>query len=251
MPDIRRIIGTCAKPNVCAGCHQPISAKITQYCCKFSRSGFTQNNLSFRPCGVTYHLECIRVSEPFRTRLPDGNGLKFPNVSHIPAFICEACSVRSVLLRELRPNNEDLTLMKLERMRMIDLACSLASKTLDQYNYYLRRIQVFESQFKIDVLRDIILDHPPGRKLLPALWCQQWFAIQRPRRGRYAKVEEGQMTFGSARDFRSALGFHHLWGISLRHPGLVTSTVDIRGGLMGDLTPNESVEYWRMIEGMA
>ena len=59
------------------------------------------------------------------------------------------------------------------------------------------------------------------------------------------------MTFGSARGLCSALGFHHLWGMSLRHPGLVTSTVDIRGCLMGDLTPNESVEYRRMIEGMA
>ena len=39
--------------------------------------------------------------------------------------------------------------------------------------------------------------------------------------------------------------------MSLQHPGLVTSTVDIRGCLMGDLTPNESVEHRRMIEGMS
>ena len=88
--------------------------------------------------------------------------------------------------------------MKFERMRMIDTACSLVQGTIDHYNYYLRQIQMFECIFKVILLKALELDYPPGHNILPVLWCQEWFAIQKPRKGRYAKLDDNQMTFGSA-----------------------------------------------------
>jgi hypothetical protein len=61
------------------------------------------------PCGVSYHASCFRVGPPFSTRLRRGGGLAFPKVQHWGTFICELCTVRAVIGRELnRPSDFDL-----------------------------------------------------------------------------------------------------------------------------------------------
>jgi len=73
-------------------------------------------------CGTTYHIGCIRVGAPFRTRLPNGRGLSYPKVKIAPSFICEACTVRAHINMELGKSGGHLSLLMLERMRMIDQA---------------------------------------------------------------------------------------------------------------------------------
>jgi hypothetical protein len=72
------------------GCHQGLLRSTPQHICLFARDGFTQDDRFFVPCGTTYHIGCIRVGEPFRTRLPAGRGLAYPKVAISPSFICEA-----------------------------------------------------------------------------------------------------------------------------------------------------------------
>ena len=238
-----------AKPTTCAGCLNPIPKHIRQYKCHFAEKGFFKGDITFNPCGITYHIDCIRVGEPFRSRLPGQQGLTFPDMGCLPVFVCEACSVRSVLMRELRTTDCDLTLMKLERMRMIDTACRWAKSTMANFRSHFRRIREFESIFGCKVLKPPELSAPPDSRALPALWCQQWHAIRKPTRGRRAKVSD-QLTFGSARGIRSTIGLFYLYDMLVRHPGTVLAS-DHNNILTQEALPNECIEYSLMIEGMA
>ena len=86
---------------------------------------------------MTYHPQCIRAGPPFTTRLRNSGGLVFPRVREWPNFICEVCTVRSVLDRELR-GPQDWGLLCLERMRTLDMANALAGDTLKGYQGKLR-----------------------------------------------------------------------------------------------------------------
>lgn len=153
--------------------------------------------------------------------------------------------------RELRPTNRDISLLRLERMRVIDTVNALAQRTLSQYQSYLRKVTQFEELFGCRVMSRLKLPEPPGRDILPTLWCQEWYAVRKPTRGRYAKLADRQVTFGSARCMRSAVGFHELWCLTLTHPGKVTHTSDVTGLLLESLPFNDAVEYKQMMEGMA
>jgi hypothetical protein len=69
------------------------------------------------PCWVT------EGGAPFTSRLfTNTRGLEYP--SHLTSFtfICEGCTVRVFLKRELFDRLTDIHLLKLERMRMIDMS---------------------------------------------------------------------------------------------------------------------------------
>jgi len=120
------------------GCSFPITRTEGQHQCRFARTGFDQDGVIFLPCGTTYHPRCIVVGEPFNTRLGAQKGLSFPPVEITPNFICEACTVRAMLGRELIKGSRDTALLMLERMRIIDQACSWDVKTLLGYQGGLR-----------------------------------------------------------------------------------------------------------------
>ena len=90
---------------------------------------------------------------------------------------------------------------------------------------------------------------PPDAQAIPALWCQQWYAVQRPTRGRLAKTSD-QVTYGTARGIRSAIGLFYLWDWLLRYPGKVIPTAQ-KNILSRKTLPNECLEYNLMAEGMA
>ena len=73
-------------------------------------------------------------------------GLVFPKVSVWPSFVCEACTVRAVVNRELH-SREDYALMALERMRLIDVAHYWAPATHSKYQDKLRFLKKFQDQF--------------------------------------------------------------------------------------------------------
>ena len=63
--------------------------------------GFIQDGQEFLACGTSYHTSCIVVGKPFRTQLANLRGLSYPAVYWLPNFICECCTVRAMLGREL------------------------------------------------------------------------------------------------------------------------------------------------------
>ena len=74
---------------------------------------------------MVYHPQCIKVGHPYCTR-HYGNGtrgMQYPPCATILPFICELCTTRAHLRRELDPYSTDNNmLLLLERMRMIDTA---------------------------------------------------------------------------------------------------------------------------------
>jgi hypothetical protein len=51
-------------------------------------------------------MTCVSVGAPFTSRRKGGAGLSFPKVTDWPNFVCEACTVREVLGRELTGPND-------------------------------------------------------------------------------------------------------------------------------------------------
>ena len=74
-------------------------------------------------------------------------------MEYVPNYMCEACTGRAVLGRELGENEEDVSILLLVRMRMIDIANRWAKGTLTRYTYAIRRIRKFEKQFNASILR--------------------------------------------------------------------------------------------------
>ena len=90
---------------VCSGCRLLVDTNVKVHKCIFSKKGFNLNLVSFRPCQVMYHAQCIRVGPPFRSRhFGKGTlGLQFPPCATDLPFICELCTVRTHLGREIDP----------------------------------------------------------------------------------------------------------------------------------------------------
>jgi hypothetical protein len=118
--------GTGNRRHCCAGCLLSVSQTPDILRCSFSDRGFSTSDGSvLRPCKTAHHPSCISVGFPFTSRRRNHAGLCFPPVSDWPNFICELCTVRSVLHRELTGPN-DWQLLCLERMRLVDMAHSWA-----------------------------------------------------------------------------------------------------------------------------
>ena len=106
-------------------------------------------------------MGCISVGEPFRTRLPGLRGLSFPKVRIAPLFVCEACTVRAQIGSELAKSGGHLTLLMLERIRLIDQANAWSPGSHAGYQGGLRRLWRFQSDFGVPILQATPLLSPP------------------------------------------------------------------------------------------
>jgi len=143
------------------GCHEGLRRDSHQHKCVFAWTGFTMEGTRYLPCGTSYHLGCVTVGAPFRTRLPLQRGLQYPRVRISPAFICEACTVRAQIGRELEKSGRDLTLLMLERMRMIDQANAWSQGTHRNYQAHLGKLAWFQALYGVPILTPTALAHPP------------------------------------------------------------------------------------------
>jgi hypothetical protein len=142
----------------------------------------------------------------------------------LPIFICECCTVRQVLGRELSRNPYDIGLLALERMRLIDMVHHWAPGTVANYQGRLRKIQQFGQTYKCPVLPTPQLASPPISDAIPLMWAQQHYSLQKRQRERFeqpAADDNGRVGYGSIRHFRSAAALHHAWITMVNHPGRV------------------------------
>lgn len=197
--------------------------RLTRLTCHFADKGFDfPDGSACPPCGVTYHRGCVRAGWPFTCRRRDHRGLRFPKANYWPLFICECCTVRSVTGRELEPGPMDEALLRLERMRMLDLANSWAANTYTAYNGKLRFLASFESFHKgVSVLPHPVLVYPPRHASIPLAWAEESFTL---RQG--AGPAGGTVAYGTTRQLRSAAGWSHAVAVLVGQPG--THTMDDR-----------------------
>jgi hypothetical protein len=197
-----------------------------------------------RPCGVSYHTECIRAGAPFTTRLPNGRGLSYPRKVPIPHFICECCQVRALLQRELLRTGRDTVLLMLERMRMIDVVGNWKHSTLAQYAPALRNLQRFEKWSGIPTLTPTRLAHPPVSPVFGLAYAQLRNTIPRP-------DSDTGPSFNSSRKLRSAASMWYNMDLQMCHPTQAVRDHQRRSFRTLGTVPTDSMTYTFLNGGMA
>ena len=112
--------------------------------------------------------------------------------------------MRAVLDRELQPHPRDLGLLRLERMRTLDLANAWAPSTLRQYGSKLAYLRRFQAHFPgVHILPPPELSEPPRGPAIPLAWAALAYSLRpSPTPGR------DTVSFGATRQLRSAVGWH-------------------------------------------
>ena len=146
----------------------------------FYAEGFVCKEKRSIPCRVAYHADYIKVGHPFRTRHygKGTRGIQYPPCATIFPFICEVCTTRTHLGRELDPlNTNDTLLIMLERMRMIDTAHAWDYKTIKGMCNILKKMDSFFQSFSLPSIHQQlqlpILSHPPLDFSIPLFWSME------------------------------------------------------------------------------
>jgi hypothetical protein len=236
LPGCERYIGFGTKLNTHMGCKGYITPGSISNFCFFREIGYGLDGTFFTPCENQYHPECIKVGKPFKTRLVRSTlGLQYhPAMAHFP-FICEACSVRAVLGRELTWTSGDIKLLMLERMRFMDIAHAWASSTLQGTSRYLGRLSNFRQKYGMDLFPKAPITQPPRSAVIPLLWGVLEYTLQTS-----LKMGEG-IKYNTARSLQSAASAYHLWEKMLLFPGNMYRDRDNNAIGASHFSPTDSV----------
>ena len=169
------------------------------------------------PCNSAYHTGCFSVGPPFVSRRKNGSGLTFPKVRTWPNFICEACTVRAMVDRELT-GPSDWKLMCFERMRILDMTHYWAVGTHAKYQAKLNAISRFERDFGLEqrILRPTPLLRPPTGADIGLMWMMESYSLRTtPLRG----TDEMQLlSNATVRQLRSATSQYCAWDLMVSKP---------------------------------
>lgn len=154
---------------------------------------------------------------PFVSRRKNAAGLCFPRVTEWASFICEVCTVRAVLGRELH-SALDVHLLCLERMRILDMAHYWSKGTHSAYQTKLRAIQQFSSMYGVPILKTTPLSRPPATSDIPLLWCQEAYSLREPS-ARRARQDELFVSYAAVRQLRAAASQFYAWDMLVTNPG--------------------------------
>ena len=191
------------------GCSDILTQSQEQHLCIFAKTGFIQDGREFLACGTSYHPGCIVVGDPFRTRLGNGRGLKYPSVCWLPNFVCECCTVRAMLGRELIQGSDDTSLLMLKRMRIIDQMNIWAGKTLQGYQSCARRIAHFEVKFGVTCLVPTKVTSLLISPAIAIMWVKQQYSLETPSK-RHDALEGDRIPYNTSRKIRTAASQYYM-----------------------------------------
>jgi hypothetical protein len=164
-------------------------------------------------------------------------------------FVCESCTVRAALGRELTGVGRDRELLALERMRMIDAAHSWALSTAEKTARGLRHIALFCDDHDLPDPFCGSLPRPPMSPGLPILWAMEKYTLMES-----LKPGDGPpslVTFNSARYLRSAASAFFAWHLSLSHPASVWRNRERQVLWGAGVSPTDDLLVSMTIDGMA
>lgn len=189
---------------------------------------------------------------PFTTRLKLSEGLSLPPLPDFPGFVCEACTVRTALDRELSGRPSDLALLMLERMRQIDVIHAWSAGTHKQYQGKLRIVRRFEGRFGVSILSKTPIKRPGVGPAVTLMWAQQHYSIQVPQWKKKNFTDIGDsMAYSTVRSLRSAVSMFHKLDLQMAFPGKVYLDPSSRV-LMGlGCSPTDELSYTLMASGMS
>lgn len=218
--------------------------------CTFRTKGFRVGSKSFLPCHISYHIGCFRAGPPFESRRKDGAGLGFPAVGLWGSFVCELCTVRAVLGRELT-GTRDEHLLCYERIRVLDMAHYWAAGTHKTYQLRLQMIRRFESKYETQILQPTRLERPPNSPDIPLMWTQIAYGLRHgsSRRRNAHEVDPPRLAFSTVRSVRSAASQFFAWDAMVSRPS--TSFLDEKDRLIyQSVRPTDSLGYSLFSGGM-
>jgi hypothetical protein len=219
----------------CVGCDGPFTKKRPcHFVCDFQCSGFPfrdhRSEIWAVPCGVSYHADCVKAGEPFRTRLPLDKGLICPAGPKLPHFICELCQVRCMINQEIQARVKDIELLLMERMRLIDSLSWWQKSTMKTYGPYLGFLERFENHYGTPVLSTNKLIRPPCSPGIALIWAQLLYSL---------RLYQGErIKFNTIRMLRSAASLYYTWDMHLAYNGKVRRERK-RNELCSYVLPNE------------
>ena len=164
--------------------------------------------------------------------------------------MCELCTVRAVLGRELTAPHDD-QLLCYERVRILDMAHYWAKGTHLTYQLRLQAIRKFEVRYDATILRPTPLRHPPNSPDIPLMWVQIAYSL-RPgsdRRRSQHTTEPPRLAFSTVRSLRSAASQFFAWDAMVSRP--TGSFLDERDRLVyQSVRPTDSLSYSLFSGGM-
>jgi hypothetical protein len=150
----------------------------------------------------------------------NSGGMSLPPFENLQHFICEACTVRAQLQRELCWDGLDYSLLALEQARIIDMAHPWSTGTYKRYQGHLRFIQQFENCHGVTILEPPAITKPPTDASIPMMWCQEAYALW-PGGNRAAPGVP--IAWTTVRGLRSAANQYYSWLYQFTHPSTALS----------------------------
>jgi hypothetical protein len=135
-----------------------------------------------------------------------------PAMTRFP-FICEACTIRAVLGKELTWTSGGIRFFIVERMRLIYMAPAWDSSTLHGTARYFGQLSKFWQKYGIEIFPKAPITQPPRSAVIPLLWGVLEYTLKT-----YRKMGEG-IKYNTARSLQSAASAYHLWEKMLQFPG--------------------------------
>ena len=197
-----------------------------------------------QPCGVAYHGDCAKAGPPFYTRLEKNKGLGMPPWVHRPHFICELCTVRMELQREIHRTDKDIHLLMFERMRMIDAMNWWQHRTLRQYSPHLKYLFPFDRFFGVRTLLPSPLARPPRSPAIPIMWSLLNYSLQYNKEGDRIKHQ-------TVRGIKSAASLYYTLDMQMAFPRTVLRDGQQRGIVMEKVSPMDEAGTTFGTKGMA
>ena len=229
----------------CGACRLPIRASPTTLVCHFRTTGFAfKSGYHVTACGTAYHRECFRAGGPFTCRTRRQTGLRFPLGVHWPLFVCECCTVRAVVGRELGATG-DRQLLRLERVRILDVANSWSQGTFKAYKPKLAYMAGLERRHP--GLQLLARPNPAAPPVTPAIaiaWAELLYSLRPSKR-----PDRDTVAFGTVRQLRSAASWYHNVATLTSTTGLVYDERGRRFVQQPTLAPQEAI-LSRFTEGL-
>ncbi|KAL7556828.1 hypothetical protein ACA910_002304 [Epithemia clementina (nom. ined.)] len=198
-----------------------------------------------------YHYHCCQSGAPFTCRQRQQAGLRLPpGLGEWPNFVCEICSVRALLDRELRAST-DRMLLSLERLRLLDTIHAWVNSTHVKYKSKLRQIGSFKNQFKVQILDAGPLTRPPTGSAIGLLWVHEWLSLcDSTRRRREDGVAE-KLSYGTIRQLRSAASQFYALDALSRHAGSAGLDPHNRRLVIQACRPTDDLTYTLFNRGLS
>jgi hypothetical protein len=197
-----------------------------------------------QPCGVAYHGGCFKAGFPFTTRLENNKGLSMPHSVHRPHFVCELCTVRMEIQREIQRTDRDIHLLMFERMRMIDAMNWWQKRTLQQYSPHLRYLREFDRHYGVKALSPSPLARPPRTPAIPIMWSLLNYSLRHNRDGDRIKQQ-------TVRGITSAASMYYTLDMQMAYPRQVARDSQHRGMVMEKVSPTDEAGTTFGTKGMA